>query len=117
MATLGRAISIAATAFENKIDKAIGHIDSISHFVIEDEITDAKYHADNANAYLKDIRTANTTLRDWGNDMSDQRDELEEENNDLENLLTTAKEDINDLKKEIEELQKELQELEETYKY
>ena len=54
---------------------------------------------------IEDLRSSNSTLRDWGNDINDELERVEEERDDLQKMVWNLEYDISDLKHEIKELQ------------
>src|SRR5437868_1225795 len=59
---------------------------------------------------IEKVRGANSTLRDWGNEMNNKADDYESELDDLRNQLPRLEEEINDLRTELKELNKQIQE-------
>ena len=57
---------------------------------------------------MEEIRSANSTLRDWGNDLCRQVDELQGEVDDEIRRNDKLQDEISDLKSEIKDLQLEL---------
>lgn len=54
---------------------------------------------------IEDLRSSNSTLRDWGNDLNDELESVEKERDDLQQTVWNLEGEIDDLKKEIKELQ------------
>lgn len=63
--------------------------------------------------YLEDIRSANSTLRDWGCGEAEQVDSLEKTVSDLESQVDDLQDEIKSLKKEIDRLEGKVYNLEE----
>lgn len=54
---------------------------------------------------IEDLRSSNSTLREWGNDINDELERVEKERDDLQQTVWNMESDIDDLKHEIKELQ------------
>lgn len=81
------------------IDRVLGLISDLYNNTTDDEQSEKDYKA--AKDYLEEIRSANATLREWGNELFYKCDELEK---DLDN----ANNDIDSLKDKLQDLQREL---------
>ena len=55
---------------------------------------------------IEDLRSSNSTLRDWGNDINDELENIESENDKLQQKIEDLEEEINDLTNEVKELRK-----------
>lgn len=69
--------------------------------------------------YMEEIRSANASLREWGNDLLNERnkkqeeiDELEKKVSNLESDYSSLEQDYNKLEKESEDLRKQIEDLE-----
>lgn len=62
---------------------------------------------------LEEIRTANSTLRDYGNCLFDDKENLESDVDYFKNKKEYLEELVSDMKKEITELEKQLNEIHE----
>ena len=92
-----------------RIDVLIDEYTLSSWVSIISEISDGR------NCYLENLRDANSTLRQWGNDLvselENQDDEIESLQKELdrrENELSLKEDMIDDMKSEIKELNREL---------
>lgn len=54
---------------------------------------------------IEDLRSSNSTLRDWGNDINDELERVEKERDDLQQMAWNLEDDISNLKHEVKELQ------------
>ena len=61
---------------------------------------------------LEDLRSANASLRDWGNEMYNDAESLESERDEFERKYEDEKEKVSKLEDEIEDLKSEISELE-----
>lgn len=57
---------------------------------------------------IEDLRSSNSTLRDWGNDINDEFETVEKERDDLQQMVWNLEDDISDLKHEIKELHEDI---------
>jgi FtsZ-binding cell division protein ZapB len=97
------------------INEVISYIEGID-WNLDDE-NESKLNDDGIEAVktLEKIRTANSTLRGWGNDMCKEsmgRDDLEKENNNLKTDNGYYQDEIKSLEKQISELEDKIYELE-----
>ena len=56
---------------------------------------------------IEDLRSSNSTLREWGNEINDELEEAEAENDKLHQKIEELVEDIIDLNYQINELEEE----------
>lgn len=56
---------------------------------------------------IEDLRSSNSTLRDWGNDINDELENVEAENDKLQRKIDELEEEISDLNYQIKELKEE----------
>lgn len=99
-----------------KTDNApIGHtcpkIDSVISIVYDwynssDEIPGREY--EKFVNFMEGIRSANSTLRDWGNEQCQLAEEFESDLDDAKDQISDLKSEIEDLKQELKSLEKEL---------
>lgn len=57
---------------------------------------------------MEDIRKANETLREWGNDEHNEKESLEKERNELIDKVDDLEKEISQLKDELESLKQEV---------
>lgn len=86
-----------------------------------DEVISAIKHADWSDEYhsekelidlMEEIRTANATLREWGNEGHRERDELENDIDTLNRKISDLESDLDYYRKRAEDLEKQLDEVE-----
>lgn len=53
---------------------------------------------------IEDLRSSNSTLRDWGNDINDELERVEEERDDLQQMVWNLEDDIDYLKSQLKEM-------------
>lgn len=99
----------------DKMQRAIKNVSPYNIAYIEDEdlrdLCENLYECLNdCSNFLEDMRSSNSTLRNWGNEEAARVDELEQENDELNSKLDDltyqlecAHEKINQLENEIEE--------------
>ena len=85
-----------------KIDTVISFIDSIDSEEIHPNVLKEMINI------MEEIRSANSQLREWGNDLCKQVDELQGEINDEIRKNDKLQDEISDLNSEIKDLQLEL---------
>ena len=90
-----------------KIDSAI----SIVHGIYIDYEDFSKQTYVDFEKTMEEIRSANSTLREWGNEEYKRANEMEDERDDLLRMVDDLKSEIGSLKSEIKELENELQQL------
>ena len=56
---------------------------------------------------IEDLRSSNSTLRDWGNEINDELEDAEAENDKLQQKIEELEEEISDLNYQIKELEEE----------
>jgi len=61
---------------------------------------------------MEGIRSDNSTLRDWGNELFNEKDEIEKERDEAISEKESLEEEITELKSRIEELEEKLREVE-----
>ena len=71
-----------------------------------EEITKSDYQ--NFEKKMEEIRSANSTLREWGNEQCQLAEEFESDLDDAKEQVTDLKSEIEDLKAELKSLEKEL---------
>ncbi len=91
------------------IDSVISFIDSMQGMVSSEDEKEFKIESKHALDTLEKIRTANSKLREWGNEKHTEVDKLEDEKNDLESKLDRLRDQITDLNKELANTQRELE--------
>lgn len=67
-----------------------------------------RYTLKSVTEIMEKIRTANATLREWGNELCEQTSDLESEIDDLKSDLKEKESEIEYLNDQIKELQKQL---------
>ena len=72
--------------------------------------TDEDFDIKEAINMMEQIRTANGELRDWGNELFNEKEELEDQISDLEGKLEDKQEDIGNLEDYIKTLEKQISE-------
>jgi len=87
------------------IDDVVSYIDGFRREFSNDE-TEVDFK--NALSVLEDVRRANSTLRDWGNEEYNRAEELEKERDELERENKTLKADVEYYEGKVKELEKEL---------
>lgn len=87
-----------------KIDSVIQAIHSL--YISSEEMTRQQYT--DFEKLMEEIRSANSTLREWGNEECRRADELEKDLDDANRQLDNLKEEIESLKSEIKELENNL---------
>lgn len=91
----------------------IGHtcpmIDDIIYFIKDiewdDQEIDLQKESEKALNILEKIRSANSTLREWGNEQYQRAEEAEKEVDYYKDRVSILEDEIADLKKQIEELE------------
>ena len=85
-------------------------IDSVIDFISNIDFNEEqKYFSREATKMvdiLENIRTHNSNLRDFGNNMCKERDSIEDDNTDLTNKVSELESCIRDLKYELEKYEK-----------
>lgn len=92
------------------IDAVVAFIENIDWANNEEEKA-LKDHANKMLQELENIRKANTTLRDWGNEQCNLAADYESEVYDLKKENATQASEIQDLKSEIKSLEKEVEQI------
>lgn len=87
-----------------KIDDVIGIVTEI--YRVDEPIT--KGELQNIEKQMEDIRTANSKLREWGNEEYERAEELEKDRDYYQDLSEKYESEIADLKAEIDSLKEEL---------
>lgn len=91
-----------------KIDNVISIITDI--YRADEPIT--KGELQNIEKLMEEIRSANSTLREWGNEQYEIAEELEKDRNYYQDEYEKYQLEASDLRQEIKELERELSELE-----
>jgi chromosome segregation ATPase len=96
------------------IDSVISLIDNLSNYDItdDDEKKDMLHDVKVANDILEEIRSANSSLRDWGNELYSDKEDLEKENNLLKGEISDLSNEVENYKGEVKELESQIIELE-----
>lgn len=92
------------------IDDVINYIESFRES-FSNEDNDIDFHF--ALGVMEDIRSANSELRDWGNDLYRELEELEQERNKLIDQLDDSQSELEKANTKIEELEDFITELQE----
>jgi chromosome segregation ATPase len=92
------------------IDDVINYIESFRES-FSNEDNDIDFHF--ALGVMEDIRSANSELRDWGNDLYRELEELEQERNKLIDQLEDSQSELEKANTKIEELEDFITELQE----
>jgi len=97
-----------------KIDEVIDFLNGIDWDLDDDDERDLAHESTKMIEVLEEIRTANSTLRDWGNNMCRERDEAQQDleyyqskNEDLEKEVKNINDEVKELEKKIEDLENE----------
>jgi predicted nuclease with TOPRIM domain len=85
------------------IDKGLSSIESAV-----DRAKDIQDFLFEATEIIEEVRSANSTLRDWGNEQYQRAEELETENRELQDQIERFEYDIASLTETIEELESQL---------
>ena len=88
----------------NQINEVIGFLESIQWDETETEL--AKECSSMLNV-MEEIRTANDTLRTWGNELYNEKIEIEDDRDDLNKVIEKLQSDISDLQDEKDSLYEE----------
>jgi chaperonin cofactor prefoldin len=74
-----------------QIDEVMKKLDQIKSWC-----NDIYRYCESAESEMEDLRTANSTLREWGIDEANQVDVMEEQISDLEYQIEELKKELND---------------------
>ena len=87
------------------IDDAIKSCDSksdLENYTYEERINDVKYYLRGCFDKLEELRSANSTLRDWGNDINNELEEVEKERDEALDKVANLEDEIEDLKTQLD---------------
>jgi predicted nucleic acid-binding Zn-ribbon protein len=89
------------------IDQVIFLINDLSNYdtSVDDDKIDMQYDIKDANNLLEKIRSANSSLRDWGNELYSEKEDLEKQVSDLTDEVTNLKDELKKLESQITELE------------
>lgn len=91
-----------------KIDSVISEIHSL--YISGEEMSRGQYTQ--FEKEMEEIRTANATLREWGNEQCQRAEEFEKEYDYYKSEADDLKKEVESLKKEVAQLEKDLEEAE-----
>ena len=91
-----------------KIDSVISNIHSI--YMSSEEITKHEYVQ--FEKLMEEIRSANSTLREWGNEENKKAEEFEKDFDRANRQVEDLEAEVMELKDEIKELERKIEELE-----
>lgn len=91
-----------------KIDSVISSIHDL--YISSEEMS--REHYTQFEKEMEEIRTANGTLRDWGNKQCDELIEMEKDRDYYEKRCRELENEVSSLQDDVKELQKELSEAE-----
>ena len=87
------------------IDSAMKSCDSksdLENYTYEERIDDVKYYLRGCFDKLEELRSSNSTLRDWGNDINNELEEVEKERDEALNKVSNLEDEIEDLKTQLD---------------
>jgi polyhydroxyalkanoate synthesis regulator phasin len=87
-----------------KIDSVISQIHAL--YMSSEEMTKQEYAE--FEKLMEEIRSANSTLREWGNEENKKAEEFEKDLDYEKSRVANLESEVEDLKKEVESLEKEL---------
>lgn len=97
-----------------KIDEVIDFLHNIDWDLDDEDECDLAHETTKMIQVMEEIRKANSTLRDWGNDMCRERDEAQKDleyyqskNEDLEKEVKNINDEVKELEKQIQDLENE----------
>lgn len=91
-----------------KIDSIISTIHSL--YMSSEEMSKSQYTE--FEKLMEEIRSANSTLREWGNEQYERADEMEKDYDYAQNKVSDLEQEIESLKSEVKQLEKDLEETE-----
>ena len=74
----------------------------LENYTHDERYEDIKHYLNGIPDMLEDLRTSNSTLRDWGNDINDELEIVENEKNNFENKISELEDEIENLKTQLE---------------
>jgi chromosome segregation ATPase len=91
-----------------KIDSVISSIHSL--YLSSEEMSKKEY--EDFEKLMEEIRSANSTLREWGNEQCDRAEEFEKDLDNSQREVDYLKNEVEELKSEVTQLEKDLAEAE-----
>lgn len=89
------------------IDEVLTYVEDLSNnlkYIPRGEQEDFKGSVDRINKLMEDIRDANSTLREWGNEQHNEKEDYEREKDAAELTVEELKDDIKSLNDDIESI-------------
>lgn len=96
-----------------KIDEVIEFLNKIDWDLDDEYESNLAYETTKMIEVMEEIRTANSTLRDWGNDMCRERDEVQKDLEYYQSKNEDLEDEVKELREEVEELEERVTDLEE----
>ena len=91
-----------------KIDSVISQIHAL--YMSSEEMSKQEYSY--FEKLMEEIRTANSTLREWGNEQCEKAEEFEKDYDNSQREISDLKNEVESLKSEVKQLEKDLSETE-----